>query len=100
MLCEEFFRNRIIKIGVLYCLSAIASQQICKRHRSGALVCVFCMVSHLVDVGLCKRKRCENGGTCLGNNDGSIYKCLCPSGFIGEGCSMSKLIPYLRNNFR
>jgi hypothetical protein len=72
----------------------------CKHDLSIALVYVFCMVSHLVDVGLCKTKRCENGGTCLGNNDGSIYKCLCLSGFFGEDWSMSKLIPYVRTNLR
>jgi len=47
---------------------------------------------HLTDIGLCKTKRCENGGTCLGNYDGTSYKCLCLAGYDGAHCNISKYI--------
>jgi len=47
---------------------------------------------HLTDIGLCKTKRCENGGTCLGNYNGTSYKCLCLAGYNGENCNTSKYI--------
>ena len=52
---------------------------------------IFMMSSHITGIGLCKTKRrCENGGTCLGNNASSVYKCNCPSGFSGDDCNISK----------
>lgn len=37
----------------------------------------------------CESEPCQNGGTCVNNEDGT-YKCECLTGWIGKNCDLRK----------
>jgi len=53
-----------------------------------ALISCFLSLTVFPGTGACSTEPCENGATCVVVTTG--YKCVCPSGFVGNNCETGK----------
>ena len=56
---------------------------------------IFCSIYYHFDRtvfrDLCEFHPCEHGATCIVDENGSTFTCLCVPGYVGKVCSTGKL---------